>query len=88
MKTLDQLQTPTRILFVVGNGLVWISFCATMVLHWGTMSVGSHWAGVALAASFLLLGRSLLKDDDRSSRMIYASSAFWSTIVIVSRALF
>jgi len=88
MPILEQLDKPIKILFTVGNGLVWISFCVAVALHWHAMSVRAHWASVALAGSFLLLGRSLLKEDDQSSRLMYATGAFLATMITVSHSLF
>ena len=84
-----QLDKPVKVFFIVGNSLVWISFCAAVIFHWREMSSWSHWASIALAGSFLLLGRSLLfKDEDKSSRLMYATAAFLATMISVSRSLF
>jgi hypothetical protein len=87
MAVLKQLDRPVKILFVVGNGLVWLSFCVAMVLGWQKMSISVRWSDVTLAAAFLLLGRSLLKDDDLSSRLMYATGAFLATMIVVCRSL-
>jgi hypothetical protein len=64
--TLQSLKTPIKVLFVVGNGLVWIVFSVTLILHWGLVPANSRWSGILLAISFFSLGWSLLKRNDQS----------------------
>ena len=53
-----ELEKPIKVLFVAGNGLIWIVFCLAIAWDWHKMSASSQWAGVLLAVTYLLLGRS------------------------------
>jgi hypothetical protein len=81
----DELKKPIKIFFIVGNGLVWIRFCAGTALHWRGMASSSHWDSILLAVTFFFLGRSLLLDDDQSSHLMHATLAFFVTMLTVSR---
>ena len=88
MKMPEQLHKPARILFIAVSGVLLLVFCAVLFSHWHTMTARSRWVGVMLAGSFVLLGQSLLSDDDEASRLIYAMCAFITTLLAVQHGLF
>ena len=73
------LEKPIEVLFVLGNGLVWLTFCIALIPG------SSRWSGVVLAVSFLSLGHSLLKGNDRFSNLMYCTIAFFATMLTVHR---
>jgi len=80
-------EKPIEVLFVLGNGLVWLTFCIALILRWNLLPGSSRWSGVVLAISFLSLGHSLLKGNDRSSNLMYCTMAFLATMLTGSRVL-
>jgi hypothetical protein len=79
----EALGKPIKLLFGIGNALVWVLFCGRLILRWHVMPVQSHWSGISLAIIFPLLWESLLRDKDKSSHLFYATGAFLATIFAV-----
>jgi hypothetical protein len=82
---MQNLQKPIEVLFVVGNGLVWLVFCTVLVLRWNVIPASSKWQAAALAISFALLGYSLIAEDNKSSRLLCATASFLATMMIAYR---